>query len=297
MNGVLVVDKPAGPTSHDVVAVARRALGVRRIGHTGTLDPFATGVLPLVVGRATRLAQFLTATDKEYVAAVRFGAASPTYDAEGVDRAPGPVDVDRAAIERRLEEFRGTYLQTPPPFSAKKVGGVPAYRHARVNQPVALKPVTVTVSSLALESFEGGRAIVRMVSSSGFYVRVFAHELGRRLGCGGYLEALRRTRAGDFGLEAAVTLDTVVAEGAGTAGRLVSMDRLLPMLPAAVLTEVGTERALHGSLLSPGDFSLQYEAVLAGDAGRVRLLDGSGHLVAIAECRPGGLLHPAVVLV
>src|SRR5262245_46632748 len=198
MNGVLVVDKPAGRTSHDVVALARRALGVSRIGHTGTLDPFATGVLPLVVGRATRLARFLSASDKTYVAGVRLGAASPTYDSEGVPASSAPpadAGIGRDAVERELAPFSGPHPQTPPPFSAKKVGGVRAYRRARAHQPVELQPVTVTVSSLELEAFDGGRAVVRIVCSTGFYVRAFAHELGERLGCGAYLEALRRTRA------------------------------------------------------------------------------------------------------
>src|SRR6185436_8864518 len=205
--------------------------------------------LPLVVGRATRLAQFLTAADKTYVATVRFGAASSTYDAEGLEGPPDPVDVGRDALESCLTGFRGTYLQTPPPFSAKKVGGVPAYKLARSNQPQELKPVSVTVSALDLESLEDGRATVRMVCSSGFYVRVFAHELGRRLGCGGYLERLRRTRAGDFGLETAVTLDAVLAEGPASLARLVPMERLLPRLPTVVLTDEAARRAAHGSLL------------------------------------------------
>jgi tRNA pseudouridine55 synthase len=296
MNGVLVVDKPGGRTSHDVVALARRALGVSRIGHTGTLDPFATGVLPLVIGRATRLARFLSAADKTYMADVRLGAASPTYDSEGLPEpfeAPRDPGIGRDAVERELGHFRGTYQQTPPPFSAKKVGGVRAYKRARANQPVELRPVSVTVSSLDLEACEGGRAVVRIVCSTGFYVRAFAHELGQRLGCGAHLEALRRTRAADFDLDTAISVETLVEEGPAARRRLISMDDLLPRLPPVVLTEVAARRAAHGGSLSPGDFS----AAEGADLRQVRLMDVHGHLVGIGEGRPGGLLHPAIVLV
>lgn len=304
MNGVLVVDKPAGPTSHDVVALARRALCETRIGHTGTLDPLATGVLPLVVGRATRLARFLSSDEKEYVASVRFGASSPTYDSEGLSAstAGGSTHPSTpAAIEPLLDEFRGTYLQTPPPFSAKKVDGVAAYRRARLNQPVVLKPVSVTVSVLVLLSYADSLAHLRIVCSSGFYVRTLAHELGQRLGCGGHLEALRRIRAGEFTLDGAITIETLLALGPEAAARMIPMDRLLPLLPLAVLNEDGVRRATHGHVLSPTDFLLPATA----DAPMhtpcedlpVRLVDSDGRLLGIAEGHAGGLLHPAIVLV
>ena len=292
MNGVLVVDKPSGPTSHDVVGRVRRALGTRRVGHTGTLDPLATGVLPLVIGRATRLAQFLSSDEKEYVADVAFGVSTSTYDALGSElphEASAPVDLSR--LDGALGEFRGTYLQTPPAFSAKKVSGKPAYELARSGASPELKPVQVTVT--ALEVLEQGqrRASLRVVCSSGFYVRTLAHELGRRLGCGAHLAALRRARAGTFTLADAVPLDVLEQEGVAAALRLIPLERLLPAIPSVVLTEDGVRRALHGNLLPPS----AHESELPLTA-RVRLLDGAGQLVGIAELEPGGLLHPVIVL-
>src|SRR5262245_42604522 len=197
MNGVLVVDKPAGPTSHDVVAAVRRSIQIDRVGHTGTLDPLATGVLPLVVGRATRLASFLSGVEKEYEARVKFGASTATYDAEGeVMPVPLPGTIDAHAVQKTLPDFVGTYWQMPPPFSAKKVDGTPAYKLARRHKPVELKPVEVTVRQIELRGFTKDVADVHLVCSSGFYVRSLAHALGERLECGAYLQGLRRTRAG-----------------------------------------------------------------------------------------------------
>ena len=303
MNGVLVVDKPAGPTSHDVVARVRRALAQTRIGHTGTLDPLATGVLPLVVGQACRLAQFLSSADKEYLASVRFGAATPSYDAEGraseagFTQAPAePRGLSAAAIEERLADFRGSYLQTPPPFSAKKIGGVAAYRLARSQRPVAIAPVSITVHALELLSYDDGLARLRVVCSSGFYVRTLAHDLGQRLQCGAYLEGLRRVRAGEFTLERAVPLDVLQAEGPAAGHYLIEMGALLPFLPSVVLTDSGTDRAQHGRSLMPADL-LGGPAGLAQNGSRFRLLDADGTLIGIAERRSGGLLHPVIVLV
>ena len=292
MNGVLVVDKPSGPTSHDVVGRVRRALGTRRVGHTGTLDPLATGVLPLVIGRATRLAQFLSSDEKEYVADVAFGVSTSTYDALGSELPhEGGAPIDLSRLDGALGEFRGTYLQTPPAFSAKKVSGKPAYELARSGASPELKPVQVTVT--ALEVLEQGerRASLRVVCSSGFYVRTLAHELGRRLGCGAYLAALRRTRAGTFTFADAVPLDVLEHEGVAAAPRLIPLERLLPAIPSVVLTEDGVRRALHGNILPPS----AHESDLPLTA-RVRLLDAAGQLVGIAEMEPGGLLHPVIVL-
>ena len=306
MNGVLVVDKPAGPTSHAVVARVRRAIGIARVGHTGTLDPLATGVLPLVVGRATRLAQFLTAGEKEYEAAIRLGAATRTYDADDrmqTDPASGarvlteppgaPENVDAALVEAALANFTGTYLQAPPPFSAKKIGGVPAYKLARRNQPVDVRPVSVTVHSLTLERYENGLARVRVACSAGFYVRSLAHGIGETLGCGAHLEALRRTRAGDFRLDQAIPLDEVERLGPAAAARMVQMDALLPLLPPVVVNEAGARRAAHGNALAPADLAESPEAV----GSCVRVLDAEGTLLGIAEPTGSGLLHPVVVLV
>ena len=307
MHGVIVVDKPAGPTSHDVVARVRRALGTSRIGHTGTLDPFATGVLPLVIGRATRLAQFLTAEEKEYDAGIRFGRATRTYDANdrlfsqseagavvpmGPPQPPG--DVDAAGIDTALPAFTGSYLQTPPPFSAKKISGVPAYKLARRNKPVEIRPVQVTVRALTLQGYSDGLARVHVVCSAGFYVRSLAHGLGERMGCGAHLESLRRTRAGDFTLEHAVCLDDLDRLGTGAGRWIMPMSSLLPRLPLVVVTEGGAKRAAHGNALGPGDLA---QPIRSEPGRRVRVLDGDGTLLGIAEPIDGGLLHPVVVLV
>jgi tRNA pseudouridine55 synthase len=297
MNGVIVVDKPAGPTSHDVVARVRRTIGVRRIGHTGTLDPLATGVLPLVVGRATRLAQFLSADEKEYVADVRFGVATISYDGEGLienERVAGMTPaVEPHVLRELLDDFRGTYWQTPPPFSAKKVGGTRAYRLARAQKPVELKPVKVTVRDLELLSCGDGLAKLRLVCSSGFYVRSLAHEIGTRLGCGAYLQALRRTRAGEFTIAEATTLESIESAGVDAMAHLVPMSALLPRLPPVVVNERGARRAVHGNAMAPEDLS----EPSTSDAERVRVFDAEGTLLGIAEPAAGGLLHPVVVLV
>ncbi|HET7217673.1 MAG TPA: tRNA pseudouridine(55) synthase TruB [Vicinamibacterales bacterium] len=302
LDGVLVIDKPAGPSSHDVVAVVRRALRAEKVGHTGTLDPLATGVLPLVVGRATRLASLLTSGEKEYVAVVRFGAATATYDAEGAGEgepsAAGgmPVPHDASEIERVLPSFTGTYLQQPPAFSAKKIAGVPAYKLARRQQPVDVKPVEVTVTALELERYAAGVAELRIACSTGFYVRSLAHDLGQRLGCGAHLEGLRRTRSGDFGLDAAHALTDVLQPGAPLADWVIPMGRVLPDIPAISLTDAGAGRARHGNTLRPGDWIGDLPES-AEEKDRIRLLDAAGQLLGLAERRAGGLLHPTVVLV
>ena len=302
IDGVLVIDKPAGPTSHDVVARVRRILGTSRVGHTGTLDPLATGVLPLVIGKATRLASLLSSTDKTYEAAVRLGCATETYDATerlaaGLAPPPAP-DVTRQAVERALEEFRGRYLQGPPAYSAKKIGGVAAHRLARRNEPVQPAPVSVNVSELTLLDLVDGLARLRVTASAGFYVRSLAHELGTRLGCGAHLEGLRRTRAGGFGIEQATPLDVIESEGSRGSERLLPMHALLPDLPAIGLSEVGARRASHGNEIKPEDIvSADSGSVLAPMQGPIRLLDGSGRLLGIARTVDEGALRPAVVLV
>jgi tRNA pseudouridine55 synthase len=308
IDGVLVVDKPAGPTSHDVVARVRRAIGVSRIGHTGTLDPLASGVLPLVVGRATRLAQFLSASDKEYIAEITLGATSATYDAEGplTAASSGSLEAlpDADALERVLSHFRGTYAQMPPPYSAKKVGGTRAYKLARTNQSIELKPVSVTVHALETLAIEADLLRIRVACSTGFYVRTLAHEIGARLGVGAYLAGLRRTRVGRFTLADAVPLDDVERGGLEAAsGHITALDRLLPELPAVVLNEAGAGRVSHGNVvtfehLAEGSGPFPNEASnAAGQAAKVRLLNASGTLLGIAESRAAGLLHPTIVLV
>jgi tRNA pseudouridine55 synthase len=301
MNGVLVIDKPAGPTSHDVVARVRRLLGVTRIGHTGTLDPLATGVLPLVIGRATRLARFLSGGDKAYDAVIRLGAATDTYDAaSGGGRPPAPPGVTADDVAMALEHFRGTYWQAPPPYSAKKIGGVRAYALARAAKPSEPAPVEVTVRELALDDYRDGAARVRIVCSAGFYVRSLAHDLGARLGCGGFLETLRRTMSAGFRLANAVALDALEAEPSRAVDAFVAMDHLLSHLPAAVLSPRGTERAAHGNTVTGPDIVRLLpglEGAATGAAGPVRLLDDGGALLGIARAGAGAVLHPVVVLI
>jgi tRNA pseudouridine55 synthase len=313
IEGVLIIDKPAGPTSHDVVARARRALREKRIGHTGTLDPLATGVLPLVIGRATRLASLLSSTEKEYEASVRLGAATATYDAAerlalGGPPPPAPP-VGAARVEEALASFRGTFEQMPPPFSAKMVGGVRSYKLARKNTPAELPPVSVTVHGLTLLGVEDGVVRLRILASPGFYVRSLAHDLGATLGCGAHLEALRRTRAASFGLDVAVALADLEAEADVAVARMIPLEALLPGLPAVRLTERGTRRAAHGNFLTPEDLAetgpVPDSAGRAPESGtgpvppgtRVRLFDGAGRLLGIAEWGPDGLLRPSIVLV
>ncbi len=303
LNGVLVIHNPAGPTAHDVVARVRRALRTRRIGHTGTLDPLATGVLPLVIGRATRLASLLSGADKEYVAGVRLGATTDTYDAaDRVGPPPEPpAGIDAGQIDGALAPFRGGFDQSPPSYSAKKIGGVAAYTLARRQTPVQPKAVRVTVGHLSLESYERGLVRLRVAASAGFYVRSLAHDLGKELGCGAYLETLRRVRAGAFHEEAAISLDLVDAEGAAAARWIVPVELLLPHVPAIVLNDRGARRAAHGHELGPEDMVAPPSLAVSGNAasggGRWRLFDGGGRLLGIAESRSGEVLHPVIVLV
>lgn len=298
VSGVLVVDKPEGPTSHDVVTLARRALGVSRVGHTGTLDPMATGVLPLVVGRATRLAQFLTANDKFYEATVAFGRTTDTFDVKGAitmqcDRRP-----ERAALEAALTPFRGTYEQTPPIYSAKNIDGARAYELARKGNAATLprpKAVTVTVTQLELLSFDGDSARFAMQVSAGFYVRSLSHDLGEALGCGAVLTALRRTRSGEFALDRAVPLaDVVQSSRESVTGRLVPFRELLAQLPSVTLrSALQLERLKNGVELGPGDLV----SPLAQIPPIIRLIGPDGDLVGLA--RPGKTpahLHGWIVL-
>jgi len=292
--GVLVVDKPAGPTSHDIVAVVRRRCGRAKVGHAGTLDPMATGVLPLLVGRATRLARYLSGPDKEYRAVVRLGRTTDTLDSAGrtVSEAPAGTPMPAAdAVAGLLPSFLGTWLQTPPAFSAKMVGGVRAYEHARLGKTVTLAPVPVTVTDIEFVALEGPLLTVRVVASSGFYVRAFAGDLGSRLGVGACLDALRRTRSGAFRVEDAVGLERVLDSDLGTL--LLPLEGLLLDWPSAALTAEGLERVGHGRGIGPG----HYRMSAGGRPGEpVRLLGPDGRLAGIGEPAADGLLRPALVL-
>ncbi len=296
-DGILVVDKPQGPTSHDVVTLARRALGVSRIGHTGTLDPMATGVLPLVIGRATRLAQFLTASDKDYEATVAFGRTTNTYDAMGTIITTSGERPTRDQVEQALGRFRGTFEQTPPAFSAKNIAGARSYdiaRKARDGVVTLPKAVTITVRELNLISCDGETAVLQMRVTAGFYVRSLAHDLGAALGMGGVLTALRRTRSGEFGLEGSVPLADVLQAGReALAARLLPFSLLLPELPAVTLR--GPEQVVrikNGVEIAPADLL----AALTPLPELVRVVGADGTLVALARpAKTPGFLHASVV--
>ena len=296
MDGLLVIDKPAGPTSHDVIVRMRRALKERRIGHTGTLDPAATGVLLLVVGRATRLARFLSSADKQYEAVVRLGVSTDTADAAGepigtpyAGALPG-----RGTIDAALDAFRGTFLQRPPAFSAKKVGGTRSHRLARADRAPVHEPVSVTARAIDLVGVDRDRVTLRVDCSAGFYVRSLAHDLGQRLGTGAHLIALRRTRSGDYTLDDALGLDVAERDARESAGRLIPLARMLPRVAALTLNTDGVRRAINGCLLGPAD--VVPPSQLHADAELIRMLDAAGNLVAIGRPAAGGLLHPSVVL-
>jgi tRNA pseudouridine55 synthase len=294
------------------VAIARRALKTRAIGHTGTLDPLATGLLVLLVGHATRLSRFLVTDEKEYLADIRLGQSTPTYDAQGLVPEQGQTGVRPRSdpgltpsperLAAVLGEFLGTFPQLPPPYSAKKISGERAYKKARKGESVELRPVEVTVRELELldpgtvdqRPRDQGLIRLRVVCSAGFYVRSLAHDLGQLLGCGAHLEALRRTRAGQFALSDALTLEGLEGAGDAIGSRLVDPNRLLAGMAAVTPTEEGLRRAWNGNTLGPSHL----RAPLATPDGQanVRVLTRSGEVLAVAEWRPDGLLHPLVVL-
>src|SRR5258706_11769753 len=217
----LLINKLEGPTSHDVVAAARRALGIRRIGHAGTLDPMATGLLVLMIGRATRLATFLSGMDKTYRGSLRLGVETDTYDRDGRPVGePRPVQSDAEAVRAAFERFRGTVTQIPPVFSAKKVRGTPMYRLARRQRPVTPAPATVTFRSLEFHGLSGDRVSFEARVSAGTYLRSFAHDLGEILGCGGHLDSLPRLAVGPFELDRSLTLSDLQAQGPAIGARL-----------------------------------------------------------------------------
>jgi len=306
MDGVIVIDKPEGLTSHDVVVAARRLLGEKRIGHTGTLDPLATGVLPLACGRATRLVRFLTASDKEYEATLLFGVTTDTLDVTGEETGRSARAPSREEVVSALRSFDGEQMQVPPIYSAKKIAGRRAYELARRDEPVALDPVRVRASGIELVEYDHDRCRISLTCSAGFYVRALVRDLGDRCGTGATLEALRRTRSGDFTLDEAIDLETLGPirdrtnpesriPNPGLETALIPMERLLPGFPAVTVTAEGLTRVSHGQHVRPVD--VMVEATLGG-AEWVRLLDAGGKLVGVGTPqRHSGFLHPEVVLI
>jgi tRNA pseudouridine55 synthase len=293
MDGVIVVDKAAGWTSHDVVARFRRIARLKRVGHLGTLDPIATGVLPLVLGRATRLAQFYLHGDKVYEAVVRFGWSTTTYDKAGEPASEKQnVQLDAAALEPLLERFRGEFLQVPPPVSAKKVGGKRAYELARKNVAVRLEPVKVQVHELTLGGVEGDRARLRAHCSGGTYLRSIAHELGQALGCGAHLEELRRTASSEFGIAQARTIEQLesLAARERLIDALIRPASLLPAMPEIYVNEPVVAQIRSGRNFPASPFRG------AAATRYVKAVTYGGELVAIGEIVLPNLYHPVVVL-
>jgi tRNA pseudouridine55 synthase len=293
VDGAVVVDKPSGWTSHDVVNKVRRFAGTKKVGHLGTLDPAATGVLPLVIGRATRLAQFYTRNDKVYEGVIHFGYSTDSYDADGQPTSPMlDVVLDRELLDAALQKFRGPFAQVPPQVSAKKVAGRPAYEMARKNQPVELKPADVEVYSLDVLKIDGCEAEVRVHCSAGTYLRSIAHEAGQALGCGAFLRSLRRMASGDFKIESALTLDQLkaLAEAGRFDEAVIPAADLLPDFPAETV-----DALTAGQIRNGRDFRTSPFHVRAG--GRfVKAVNSEGQLVAIGEARMPHLYHPVLVL-
>jgi tRNA pseudouridine55 synthase len=298
VDGLLVIDKPVGPTSHDVVAAVRRASGELRVGHAGTLDPMASGVLVVLLGRATRLARYYAGTRKSYVAGISLSGATDTYDAEGTPQAGAHVAgvPDSTAVLAALDRFRGTFAQVPPPFSAKKVAGARAYELARRARPVTLAPVTVTVHELAVLRHDGPLVEVSLVCSAGFYVRALAHDLGQTLGCGAHLVSLRRTASGTLDAGTAVPLGQLGAGREDVARHLRPLVTMLEWLPAAVVGFESAAGVAHGRPVPPGAV-VRWLGAPPAERAPVRLIDEQGRLLAVADGgRVAEPLRPTTVL-
>ena len=292
INGLLVLDKPAGMTSHDVVSLVRRATGEKSIGHLGTLDPMATGVLPLLLGRYTRLAQFFGQADKQYIGHIRFGFATDTYDAEGTATTePAPLTRSLEDLRRLESHFHGAMDQVPPIYSAKKLNGVAAHKLARAGLPVPVKPARIMIHEFKLLSLEGDTAAFAMTVSAGGYVRSVAHELGQLAGNGAHLSSLRRTRAGAFTLDHAITVDQLKATadaGPRALEALLPHPRtLLPELPSVTVDEQVAGRLRNGMQVNLAEFS---------NAPLVKVFESPTDLIAIARRIAGSLMQPHVVI-
>jgi tRNA pseudouridine55 synthase len=272
----------------------RRLAGMRKIGHLGTLDPSATGVLPLVLGRATRLAQFFTRDDKLYEGTIHFGFSTDSYDADGEPTSPEvPLTLEREALDKLLDQFRGEILQTPPPVSAKKIGGRPAYKLARRNESVELAPVRIRIEQIEILALDGCEARVRVHCAGGTYVRSIAHDAGRAMGCGAFLRDLRRLSSGDFRLEQARTVDQLTALAAENRleSALIPAVDLLPEFPSELVDLVTAGQIRNGR-----DFRVSPFHPAARDMRYVKAISAHGELIAIGEARLPLVYHPVLVL-
>ena len=293
MNGILVIDKPAGPTSFDVVRRVRLLLKVEKAGHTGTLDPRATGVLPICVGAATKIAGFISEGKKSYDALIRLGIETDTHDAGGQPVAQAPVPhLSAPLLEAVLAKFRGSYLQVPPMFSAIRVAGKRLHELARAGQTIPREPRPVEVYELVLRDFSSTEVAISLTCSKGFFVRALARDVGRELGCGGHLKALRRTASGPFTVEQALTLQKLAELASRSDGgqavrrEMISLNDALVDMPAIQVSAADAQRVAHGVPIE-----------CAAGTGRVRVLGPDGALLAIAELGKGPRLHYHRVLV
>jgi len=291
VNGLLVIDKPGGMTSHDVVSRLRRITGEKSIGHLGTLDPMATGVLPLLMGKFTRLAQYFSAAEKSYTGTIRFGVATYTYDADGeaVSEETHP-SLTLEQVRAAAAKFHGELDQMPPPFSAKKIAGTPAYKLARAGKPVELKAAKITIKAFEIVGLKGDEAAFAMSISAGGYVRSVAHELGQDLGCGAHLSSLRRTQAGVFTLEDARTLkdiERLAGNSSGLDSCCIHPRGLLTEMPSVSGDEYVLGRLRNGAQANLPEFS---------QASMVKVFAGQRELVGIAKRVAGTLFQPVVVM-
>jgi tRNA pseudouridine55 synthase len=289
MNGLLVLDKSAGMTSHDVVAIVRRATGERSVGHLGTLDPMATGVLPLLLGKYTRLAQFFGKAEKQYTGSIRFGFATDSFDADGTPSSePAPLVQSLDELRIFAQHFHGEMDQMPPVYSAKKINGVPAHKLARAGKDVPVKSARIFIHSFELTGLEGDTAGFTMHVSAGGYVRSVAHELGVMAGCGAHLSSLRRTQAGVFSLEQAITLEELKSlTPAEIEARLPHPRSLLPEMPSVMVDEQTAGRIRNGMQVNVPEFS---------NAPLLKVFSGPRDLLAIARRIAGTLVQPEIVL-
>ena len=302
-DGLLIIDKPAGPTSHDVVQRVRRLLGTRRVGHGGTLDPDATGVLLVAAGQATRFFPYLAAERKVYEGRIRLGFSTDTYDASGSPASPERTDwPSPEALAGAMSAFVGDILQTPPRFSAKKLAGRPVYKMARAGEEFSLAPSPITVFRFDLRDFRAPFVDFEAACSSGTYIRSLAHDLGAKLGCGAHLASLRRTSVGPYGLADAVALaDLEEAADRGEAGRyILPLEGLLPGVPAITVLPEAEIRVRNGSPLEAAHLAAPLPELPAEPEACpfVRLFSGSGTLLALARpAAGGGGLHPFLVII
>jgi tRNA pseudouridine55 synthase len=278
MNGIFVIDKPADMTSHDVVQAIRKKFDISKVGHLGTLDPMATGVLPVSVGKATRIAQFVSHSPKEYEGEIRLGFATDTYDRQGVPTSAIAERPPQADLEEAMRALTGVLDQMPPPFSAKKIGGVPAYKLARKNKLPPMTTSRIEVRKFEMVGLDESLLKFRVVCSPGTYVRSLAHDLGQRVGCGAHLASLRRTRSGEFHTDDARPLDKLSTDD------LIPIDRLLGSTPRIEVSGVDETKVIHGNYIR-GE----------GDAELARIFNKRGEFIAVA-CIENGWVRPRLVL-